>query len=151
MEFMASIQGYAWAAVSFILPFVLVLGIVVFVHEYGHYFVGRLCGAAARVFSLGVGPEVVGVTDGRGTRWRLSMLPLGGYVKFVGDRNAASAPNSAAIAAMTEEERKTSLAGQKLPRRAAIVAAGPVAICSSRSWSLPAPHISSARRSSLLA
>src|SRR5580700_10229406 len=127
MEFMASIPGYAWASVNFILPFLLVLGIVVFVHEYGHYFVGRLCGAAVRVFSLGVGPEVVGVNDGHGTRWRLSALPLGGYVKFAGDRNATSAPDSAAIAAMTDEERETSLAGQKLPRRAAIVAAGPVA------------------------
>jgi regulator of sigma E protease len=127
MEFMASIPVYAWASVNFILPFLLVLGIVVFVHEYGHYFVGRLCGAAVRVFSLGVGPEVVGVNDGHGTRWRLSALPLGGYVKFAGDRNATSAPDSAAIAAMTDEERETSLAGQKLPRRAAIVAAGPVA------------------------
>src|SRR5260370_30263124 len=100
MEFLAPILSHSWSVVSYIGPFLFVLGIVVFVHEYGHFFIGRRCGAAAKVFSLGIGPEIVGLTDRHGTRWRLSALPLGGYVKFAGDRGAASAPDMAAIAAM---------------------------------------------------
>ena len=127
MEFILSISGYIWKSAAFISPFLLVLGSTVFVHEFGHFFVGRVCGAVAKIFSLGVGPELVGFDDRRGTRWRLSALPLGGYVKFAGDRNAAGAADPDAIAAMTHEERETSFAGQNLPRRAAIVAAGPLA------------------------
>jgi regulator of sigma E protease len=127
MGFIPSIVGYIWSSAVFILPFLVVLGSIVFVHEFGHFIVGRLCGAIAKIFSLGIGPELVGFDDRRGTRWRLSALPLGGYVKFAGDLNAAGAPDLDAIAAMTDEERKMSLSGQKLPRRAAIVAAGPLA------------------------
>ena len=94
MEFILSIAGHIWKSAVFILPFLLVLGSIVFVHEFGHFFVGRLCGAVAKVFSLGVGPELVGFDDRRGTRWRLSALPLGGYVKFAGDQNAAGAARS---------------------------------------------------------
>jgi regulator of sigma E protease len=127
MEFILSITSVIWKPAVFMLPFLIVLGCIVFVHEFGHFIVGRLCGAVAKIFSLGIGPELIGFDDRRGTRWRLSALPLGGYVKFAGDQNAAGAPDLDAIAAMTDEERKMSLAGQKLPRRAAIVAAGPLA------------------------
>jgi regulator of sigma E protease len=118
--------SYAWLALSYIAPFIFVLVIVVFVHEFGHFIVGRLCGAGVRVFSFGMGPELIGVTDRQGTRWRISAFPLGGYVRFVGDRNSVSTPDADALAAMPEAERKASLAGQPLPARAAIVAAGPL-------------------------
>ena len=93
MGFIPSIVGYIWSSAVFILPFLVVLGSIVFVHEFGHFIVGRLCGAIAKIFSLGIGPELVGFDDRRGTRWRLSALPLGGYVKFAGDLNAAGAPD----------------------------------------------------------
>ncbi|MEO1293942.1 MAG: site-2 protease family protein, partial [Pseudomonadota bacterium] len=73
---------------ALVLPFLLVLGIVVFVHEYGHYIVGRWCGIHAEAFSLGFGPEIYGWDDSRGTRWKLSIVPLGGYVQFKGDADA---------------------------------------------------------------
>jgi regulator of sigma E protease len=127
MEGIMPILAWGWAVVGVVVPFLFVLGVVVFVHEYGHFIVGRLCGAGVKVFSLGMGKELVGLTDRYGTRWRLSAIPLGGYVKFAGDKNAMSAPDAAALAAMTEAERRASLAGQPLLRRAAIVVAGPVA------------------------
>jgi predicted amidohydrolase len=127
MEGIAPIFSYVWTAIAYIAPFLFLLGIVVFVHEFGHFIIGRLCGAEVKVFSLGMGKEIIGLTDRHGTRWRLSAIPLGGYVKFAGDRNAVSAPDAAALAAMTDAERRASLAGQPLLRRAAIVAAGPVA------------------------
>ncbi|HSF93231.1 MAG TPA: site-2 protease family protein, partial [Paracoccaceae bacterium] len=74
-----------------VISFIIVMGVVVFVHEYGHYIVGRWSGIKADVFSLGFGPVVYSRTDKHGTRWQLAAVPLGGYVKFVGDRNAASA------------------------------------------------------------
>jgi regulator of sigma E protease len=78
-----------------------------------------------KVFSFGMGPELIGITDRLGTRWRISAFPLGGYVRFVGDRDAASTPDAEALAAMPEAERRASLAGRPIPARAAIVAAGP--------------------------
>ena len=103
-----------------ILPFLLVLTVVVFIHELGHYLVGRWCGIHAEAFSIGFGPEIFGFVDGRGTRWRLALLPLGGYVKFVGDRDPSSArPGMEDIAG--------SFQSASLPSRAATVAAGPVA------------------------
>ena len=76
---------------GYIIPFLFVLTIVVFFHELGHFFVARWCGVAVKTFSIGFGPEIVGFNDRHGTRWRLSWIPLGGYVKFFGDENAASA------------------------------------------------------------
>jgi regulator of sigma E protease len=78
------------------------------------------------VFSLGFGRELIGFTDRRGTRWKISAIPLGGYVKFFGDENEASAPNTATLAAMTEAERRQSLFGQPVGNRAAVAAAGPI-------------------------
>jgi regulator of sigma E protease len=113
--------------VGTIIPFLFVLGIVVFVHEFGHFIVGRLCGVGVWTFSLGFGPELFGFNDRQGTRWRIAAVPLGGYVKFYGDQNAASMPDDAAMAKMTPEMRRRSLPAQPVLARALIVAAGPVA------------------------
>ena len=76
--------------VGTLLPFLAILTLVVFVHEMGHYLVGRWCGIGVKAFSVGFGPELLGFTDRHGTRWKLSAIPLGGYVKFLGDENGAS-------------------------------------------------------------
>jgi regulator of sigma E protease len=107
--------------------FLFVLTIVVFVHEWGHFIVGRLCGVGVTAFSIGFGRELFGWNDRHGTRWKISAVPLGGYVKFVGDMNAASVPDEAALGRMTPQERRVSFQNQPLPQRAAIVAAGPIA------------------------
>ena len=109
------------------LPFLFVLTLVVFFHELGHFLIARLCGVRVSVFSIGFGPELVGFNDPHGTRWKFSLIPLGGYVKFFGDDNAASAPDRAALAAMSEVERKHSFVHQPVGSRAAIVVAGPMA------------------------
>jgi regulator of sigma E protease len=111
---------------SWILPTLFVLSIIVLFHELGHYVVARLCGVRVMVFSIGFGRELIGLTDRQGTRWRISAIPLGGYVKFFGDENEASVPNSATMAAMTEAERRQSLFGQPVGNRAAVAAAGPI-------------------------
>ncbi len=108
-----------------LIPFLFVLTVVVFVHEMGHYLVGRWCGIGVSAFSIGFGPELVGFNDRRGTRWKLSAIPLGGYVKFVGDMNATSAPDADEIAALTPEERKVAFHTQAIWKRALTVFAGP--------------------------
>ena len=108
-----------------LLAFVLVLGPLVFVHELGHYLVGRWCGVKAEEFSIGFGREIVGWTDRLGTRWKIAMLPLGGYVRFAGDMNAASQPSSEWLA-LPAEERARTFQSKRLWQRALIVAAGPV-------------------------
>lgn len=110
-----------------ILPFLAVLTVVVFVHEMGHYLVGRWCGIGVKAFSIGFGPELLGYTDRRGTRWKLSAVPLGGYVKFVGDEDAASSPDAAATAALTDEERASAFQLMPVWKRALTVFAGPAA------------------------
>lgn len=116
-----------WTLVSYAVPFFIVLTVVVFVHELGHFLVGRWCGVKIDAFSLGFGPEIFGFTDRYGTRWRFAAYPLGGYVKFHGDANGASAPDSEGVARMSEAERRLTLPGQPIANRAAIVAAGPFA------------------------
>lgn len=113
--------------VSVVIPFLFVLTIIVFVHEFGHFIVARWCGIKVLVFSIGFGPELVGFSDRHGTRWKISAFPLGGYVKFFGDENAASVPDANAIAAMNQDERKVSFFHKSVAARAAVVAAGPVA------------------------
>ncbi|MEO6215210.1 MAG: M50 family metallopeptidase [Sphingomonas sp.] len=108
-----------------ILAFVLVIGPLVFLHELGHYLAGRLFGVKAEVFSIGFGNELFGVTDKRGTRWKFSTLPLGGYVKFAGDMNAASQPDAEWLM-LPPEERAQAFPGKPIWQRAIIVAAGPV-------------------------
>jgi regulator of sigma E protease len=113
--------------VGYLIPFLFVLTIVVFFHELGHFVVARWAGVNVLTFSLGFGPELVGFNDRHGTRWKISAIPLGGYVKFFGDDSEASTPSSDALANMTEEEREGSFHHKKVGRRAAIVAAGPIA------------------------
>lgn len=108
-----------------VVGFLLVLGPLVTLHEFGHYVVARLCGVKSEVFSIGFGRELAGWTDRHGTRWRLSALPLGGYVQFAGDMNPASQP-SAEWLALPEQERKATFQAQPLWQRALIVLAGPV-------------------------
>jgi regulator of sigma E protease len=110
-----------------VLTFLLVLSIVVFVHEFGHFIVARWCGVSVKTFSIGFGREIFGFTDRKGTRWRFAWIPLGGYVKFVDDENAASQPSPEALAKMTPAERSGAFQMKPLWQRAAVVAAGPMA------------------------
>lgn len=114
------------ASAFYYLWFVVVLGVVVFVHEFGHYIVGRWCGIHAEVFSVGFGREIFGWNDRRGTRWRIGILPLGGYVKYLGDADGSSRADPAALARMGAAERARTFAGAAVWRRALAVAAGPV-------------------------
>jgi regulator of sigma E protease len=113
--------------VGYIIPFLFVLTIVVFFHELGHFLVARWCGVKVMVFSIGFGPEIIGFNDRHETRWKISAIPLGGYVKFFGDDTAASTPDPETIAAMDPVERRQSFHHQPVAGRAAIVAAGPIA------------------------
>ena len=115
------------AFAGYVVPFVFVLSIVVFFHELGHFVVGRWCGVKVDAFSLGFGPELFAFIDRRGTRWRVALLPLGGYVKFHGDANAASASAKDPSIVMSADDRKISFFTQPVAKRAAIVAAGPIA------------------------
>jgi regulator of sigma E protease len=108
-----------------ILPFLVVLTIVVFVHEMGHYLVGRWCGIGVKAFSIGFGPELAGFNDRHGTRWKLCAIPLGGYVKFVGDMNATSTPDSEELEKLSAAEKKVAFHAQPVWKRAATVFAGP--------------------------
>lgn len=107
--------------------FLFVLTVVVFIHEMGHFLVARWCGVDVKAFSIGFGPEIFGWNDRHGTRWRVAWIPLGGYVKFMDDENAASAPSRETIANMTETERRGSFHAKPVWQRAAVVAAGPIA------------------------
>lgn len=109
----------------YILGFPLLLGPLVTLHELGHYLVARWLGVHADAFSLGFGKEVWGRTDKRGTRWKLSALPLGGYVMFKGDMNPASIPDADAVAAVKPGERDDSFHHAALWKRALIIFAGP--------------------------
>lgn len=104
--------------------FVVVLGILVFVHEYGHYGMARLFGIRVDVFSVGFGREILGFTDRRGTRWKIGWIPLGGYAKFAGDMNAASQPDPALLA-LPDSEKAQLFQFRPLWQRALVVAAGP--------------------------
>jgi len=109
----------------YVVAFLLVLGPLVFVHEYGHYIVGRWCGVKADTFSIGFGRRIVGWRDRRGTEWKIGWLPLGGYVQFAGDRDAVSQPD-ADWQDLPAAERAQSFPAQRVWKRALIVAAGPV-------------------------
>ncbi|MBT1154847.1 RIP metalloprotease RseP [Aminobacter anthyllidis] len=109
-----------------IVPFLFVLTIVVFVHEMGHYLVGRWCGIGVKAFSIGFGPELLGFNDRRGTRWKLCAIPLGGYVKFVGDMSVTSKPESGEDDNLSAAERKVAFHTQPVWKRAATVFAGPL-------------------------
>jgi regulator of sigma E protease len=110
---------------STILPFVVVLSIVVFFHEYGHFKVARRNGVKVDAFSIGFGPELFGFTDRHGTRWKFSLIPLGGYVKMFGDANAASQTDNSIT--LSEDEKKYTLSGKTPWQRIKVAAAGPIA------------------------
>lgn len=109
-----------------IIAFVVALSVIVAIHEYGHYIVGRWSGIHAEVFSLGFGPVLASRVDRRGTVWQIALLPFGGYVKFLGDANAASAPDGPAVQAMTAAQQRRTMLGAPLWARAATVVAGPL-------------------------
>ncbi|TGQ35180.1 MULTISPECIES: RIP metalloprotease RseP [unclassified Mesorhizobium] len=110
-----------------LVPFLFVLTVVVFVHEMGHYLIGRLCGIGVKAFSIGFGPELFGFNDSHGTRWKLCAIPLGGYVKFVGDMNATSSqPSAEDLETLSAAERAVAFHTQPIWKRAATVVAGPL-------------------------
>ena len=126
MAFFAAVfDTFGWI-LGTIIPFIIVLGIVIFVHELGHYMIGRWCGLKTAVFSIGCGPEIVGWDDRHGTRWRLAWIPLGGYVKFKGDADAASlAADQDSLDQMSQDERRQTIAGAPLWARALTIIGGP--------------------------
>ena len=124
MASLTTLLGWIW---SYGIIFLGVLTLVVFIHELGHFLVARWCGVYVKVFSIGFGPEIFHFYDRHGTRWRFAWLPLGGYVKFLDDDNAASKPSPEALRNMTEEDKKNSFHAKPVAQRAAVVAAGPVA------------------------
>jgi len=124
---MQNITNVLGQGVIYIPAFLFVLTVVVFFHELGHFLVARWCGVTIRVFSIGFGPEIFGFYDKHGTRWRFAWVPLGGYVKFLDDVNAASVPDQDALKDMSEEERAGAFQTKPLYQRAAVVAAGPIA------------------------
>lgn len=124
-EFTAAFFSFDNILFTTIIPFLFVLTVVVFVHEMGHYLVGRWCGIGVREFSVGFGPELLGFDDRRGTRWKLSAIPLGGYVKFVGDMSVTSDPTSQEAQGLSAEERRVAFHVQPVWKRAATVFAGP--------------------------
>ncbi len=123
MEMYAQFGGF----LSYVVPFLFVLTIVVFFHELGHFMVARWCSVAVDVFSVGFGPEIFGWDDRKGTRWKVCWIPLGGYVKFAGDANEASVPDFDDSEELTEEEKVVRFKFKPLWQRAAVVAAGPIA------------------------
>ena len=114
---------------NYILPFLLVLSVLVFVHEWGHFWVARRCGVRVETFSIGFGPELLGRTDRQGTRWKFAAIPLGGYVRFYGDGDAASATRSdeGADGPVDPADQAKMFQNKPLAQRAAVVAAGPAA------------------------
>jgi regulator of sigma E protease len=126
-DLLSPLSALGGGITGYLIPFLFVLTIVVFFHELGHFLVARWCGVKVLTFSVGFGPEILGFNDRHGTRWKISAIPLGGYVKFFGDENAASAPDQATVASMSASERKQSFHHQSVGKRAAIVAAGPIA------------------------
>jgi regulator of sigma E protease len=128
---MAHIVGYLHGFLHWLVHagpiFVISLSILVFVHEFGHFWVARRCGVRIEAFSIGFGPELLGWTDRLGTRWRIALLPLGGFVKMFGDADASSRPDLEAAARMDVEARRVSFTHKKLWQKSLIVAAGPAA------------------------
>ena len=123
MDFLPAFGNFGFT----LLAFVAALSIIVAIHEYGHYIVGRWSGIHAEVFSIGFGPVLFSRVDRRGTRWQVAALPFGGFVRFLGDANAASAgADGAVLDALDAGERRRSMPGAPLWARAATVAAGPV-------------------------
>jgi|TARA_B110000879_G_scaffold24990_3_gene33483 regulator of sigma E protease len=126
MELLASIPIIG-GTISLVIPFLIVISIVVFIHEYGHYIVGRWCGIHAEVFSVGMGRPIFSKIDKNGTKWQISLIPLGGYVKFLGDINASSTSSKNITETVGKYEKLRYFSGAKLHHRFLTVAAGPLA------------------------
>src|SRR6202046_1399433 len=124
---LAHLNALGGGVLAYLIPFLFVLSLVVFFHELGHFLVARWCGVRVLVFSIGFGPDIIGFNDRNDTRWKISAIPLGGFVKFFGDDNVASASNGAQLADMDANERERSFVFQPVRKRAAIVVAGPLA------------------------
>ncbi len=127
MAMLAGLAEGVGAVLTYGVAFLFVLTVIVFVHELGHFLVARWFGVGVKAFSIGFGREIWGRTDRHGTRWRVAWIPLGGYVKFMDDENAASVPSREALSRMTPTERASSFHAKPVGQRAAIVAAGPIA------------------------
>jgi len=126
MDAFSAISGFVGGGLGYLLPFVLVLGVVVFVHESGHFWVGRLFGTRIEAFSIGFGRAIARWKDRHGTEWKVGWLPLGGYVKFWGDEDATSLPNKDRLEKIAADpESAHSFHFKPLWQRALIVAAGP--------------------------
>jgi regulator of sigma E protease len=124
MDLLSSFGAWIFWLAGYLVPFVFVLAIVVFFHELGHFLMARWCGVRVAAFSIGFGRELAGINDRYGTRWKVCAIPLGGYVKFLGDRNAASAGG---VDSMNVRSPAETFLGAPVGRRIAIVAAGPMA------------------------
>ena len=127
MNIISPFLSVGWGVVQNVLPFFVLITPVIFFHELGHFAFARLFGVRVETFSIGFGPEIVSWKDRKGTRWKISWIPLGGYVKFFGDLDAASTPDREAAENMTAQERAVAFPFKPLYQRALIVAAGPVA------------------------
>ena len=110
-------------AAYYIVPFIVLLGILVFVHEFGHYIIAKLCGVKVAEFSIGFGKQLWGKKDASGTLWKISAIPLGGYCKFLGDTDEASSGNEAS--SLSDEDKKYAFAFQNPFKKLAIVIGGP--------------------------
>lgn len=125
MDFLNLVQLPVSTGIFYALPFLVAIIVIVFIHELGHFLVARWCGVSIEAFAIGFGKEITGWYDRHGTRWKLCWIPLGGYVKFKGDANAASMPSAEAAAQAKSDPGN--FHGKPLWQRAAVVAAGPIA------------------------
>ncbi|MBQ4875365.1 MAG: RIP metalloprotease RseP [Rickettsiaceae bacterium H1] len=125
--YMEFILHNLWNFSYYLLSFVLVISLIVFVHELGHYIVAKICKVKIEVFSIGFGKEIFGFYDKSGTRWKFSMIPAGGYVKMFGDTNEASVENEKYLSSIPEEEKELTFHFKKLHQKTSIVIAGPLA------------------------
>lgn len=124
MEFLSD-TSQIYTIIQNIFSFIFILSVIVFIHEFGHYWVAKKCGVKIESFSIGFGKEIFGWNDKHGTRWKISYIPLGGYVKMFGDENAASVPDTKKLKKMSEHDKKISFHTQALWKRFLIVLAGP--------------------------
>lgn len=113
--------------IHYFFSFVIVISVIVFIHEYGHYIVAKWCGVKIEAFSIGFGKEIFGWNDRSGTRWKVCFLPFGGYVKMFGDASAASTADKDALDEMSEADKALTFHHKSLPKKAAVVSAGPIA------------------------
>src|SRR4051794_27181287 len=127
MHLIGSLGTWGGWLAGYVFPFVFVLATIVFFHELGHFVVARWCGVQVTAFSVGFGPELLGITDRHGTRWKVCAIPLGGFVKFLGDRDGVSLGDSTNSLETNRHDHRATFVGASVGRRIAIVAAGPMA------------------------